>query len=78
MRIVSLLEFRKNSKKILEWAKRGERMIMTYRGKPVFRIEPIGDTEPGEHDMFYQIDRLADNAGESLTNEEMDSTVYGL
>ena len=76
MKIVSLLAFRKNSKKILEWARRGERMIMTYRGKPVCRIEPMGDKVPDEDDPFYQIDRLAEGKGTSLDNKQIDKIVY--
>jgi antitoxin (DNA-binding transcriptional repressor) of toxin-antitoxin stability system len=78
MRTVSLLEFRKNSKKILELARRGERMIMTYRSKPVFRIEPIGPKVLDENDTFYTIDRLAQPKGGHLDNKQMDKIVYGL
>ena len=78
MKIVSLLEFRKNSKKILEWARRGERMIMTYRGKPVCRIEPITEAAVGEDDPFYRLDRLAQNKGGRLDNKAMDKIIYGL
>ncbi len=78
MRVISLLEFRKNSKQILEWARRGERMIMTYRRKPVLRLEPMADQGPNEYDPFYHIDRLAQEKGAGLDNKQIDKIVYGL
>lgn len=78
MRIVSLLEFRKNSKKVLEFARRGERMIMTFRGKPVCRIEPIKDRVPHEDDPFYQISHLAQDKAGTLDNKQMDKIIYNL
>ncbi len=76
MKTVSLLEFRKNARKIIRWARRGQRMIMTYRGKPVCRIEPISDEKPSGDDPFYELYRLADTVGKDLSNEEIDRIVY--
>ena len=78
MKTISLLEFRKNSKKILEWARRGERMVMTFRGVPVCRIEPMGNKLPDTNDSFYQITDLADEKGGALKTQEMDKIIYGL
>jgi len=77
MKTITLLEFRKNSKKVLEWARRGERMVMTFRGKPVCRIEPMGNELPESDDPFYQIIHLAQQGG-SLNNKQMDKVIYGL
>ena len=76
MKTISLLEFRKNARKIIGWARRGQRMIMTYRGRPVCRIEPISDEEPSGDDPFYELYRLADTRGEDLSNEEIERIVY--
>ena len=76
MKTVSMVEFRKNSKKILNQAKNGERMILTYRKKPILRLEPITDNEVSKDDPFYALDRLADSQGKTLSNEEMDSIIY--
>ncbi len=76
MRSVSVLEFRKDTKKILRWASQGQRMIMTYRGNPVCRIEPIDDEIPSENDPFYMLDRMAEATGGSLNNEEIDGILY--
>ncbi len=78
MRTISLLEFRKNSKKIIEWARRGERMMMTYRRKPLFRIEPVMDSIPDEEDPFYHLGHLAQDKGTRLDNKQMDKIIYNL
>ncbi len=41
MKLISMLEFRKNAAKIIRWSKQGKRMIITYRGRPAIRLEPI-------------------------------------
>lgn len=78
MRHISVLDFRKNSKKILDGARRGERMIMTYRGKAVFRLEPITQDLPLEDDPFYQLAHLTPSTkGINMTNQDMDKVIYG-
>ena len=78
MKQVSWLEFRKNSRKILEGARRGERMIMTYRGKPVCRLEPVVEQTPNADDPFYRLDQLAQVKGGNLSNAQMDKIIYDL
>ncbi len=77
MKTISLLEFRKNTQKIIRFAQQGQRMIMTYRGKPVCRLEPILDDDINENDPFYNIDRLAEKKGKNLSNREIDGILYG-
>lgn len=43
MNQISMLEFRHDAERIIERVRKGERMILTYRGKPVVRLEPIYD-----------------------------------
>ena len=77
MKTVSMLEFRKNASSIIRRAMRGQRMLLTYRGKPVLRLEPIDDPEePAQDDPFYALAELADAGGESLTNAEIDRILY--
>ena len=38
--------------------------------------EPIDDTPP-EDDPFYRLPDLAVDAGDNLTNQEMDEAIYG-
>jgi len=77
MNEVSMLEFRHNAERIIERVRRGERMVLTYRGKPVVRLEPICDETAEPDDPFYALDALADAKGQSLTNREMDDVIYG-
>lgn len=51
-------------------------MILTRQGKPVARLGPIVSDVPSVDDPFY---RLCDGAeaGESLTNQQMDEIVRG-
>jgi antitoxin (DNA-binding transcriptional repressor) of toxin-antitoxin stability system len=39
MRTISMLELRQDAAKTLDAVRRGERLILTYRGKPVARID---------------------------------------
>ncbi|HEY9784511.1 MAG TPA: type II toxin-antitoxin system prevent-host-death family antitoxin [Candidatus Obscuribacterales bacterium] len=75
MEKVSILEFRRNAEAIIRKVSRGKRLILTYRGKPVMRLEPIADVEIDSNDPFYSLGRLAAPAG-SLSNREIDSIVY--
>lgn len=77
MKTVSMLEFRQHAERILKEIAQGQRMVLTYRGKPVARLEPIHEGEPDEDDPFYSLDALADPAGPSLSNAEIDRDVYG-
>lgn len=77
MEKISMVEFRKNAGAVIRKALQGKRMILTYRGRPIMRLEPLAPDNPGESDPFYAIAALADPEGESLTNREMDELIYG-
>jgi antitoxin (DNA-binding transcriptional repressor) of toxin-antitoxin stability system len=77
MKKISMLEFRKNARKVIQWAQKGERVIMTYRGKPIIRMEPILDETPDEDDPFYVLYEKATDSGKSMTNDDMDEVIYG-
>jgi antitoxin (DNA-binding transcriptional repressor) of toxin-antitoxin stability system len=76
MEKVSVLEFRRNAAAVIRKLRQGKRLIMTYRGKPVMRLEPIRASAPDADDRFYQIAQLATRRGQSLTNKEIDQIVY--
>jgi prevent-host-death family protein len=78
MNQVTLVEFRKDAEKVLRRIRRGERLILTRRGKPVARLEPISGKAPREDDPIYRLAELAQDGGRSLTNRAMDREVYGL
>lgn len=76
MKSVSVLEFRKNAEKIINWSRQGKRMVMTYRGQPVMRLEPIQYDVVGKDDPFLQLDGIAIGEKENLTNRQMDEIIY--
>jgi prevent-host-death family protein len=78
MEKVTLLEFRRDAVAVIRKVRRGKRLIMTYRGKPVMRLEPIAATTPCPEDPIYKLGELATSAGQPLTNEEIDKIVYGI
>jgi len=76
MERVSLLEFRRDAEAVIRKVRQGKRLLLTYRGKPVMRLEPVADAEIGEDDPFYGLAQLAVADGQPLTNEEIDRIVY--
>jgi prevent-host-death family protein len=76
MQRISMLEFRRDAEAVIRKVRRGQRLIMTYRGKPVIRLEPIQSTAPRPDDPFYRLAHLATAEGRPLTNEEIDQIVY--
>jgi hypothetical protein len=51
-------------------------MTVTYRGKPVMKIEPIMAGKASINDPFYDLGLVSDNAAGSLSNEDMDKLIY--
>ena len=78
MKTISMLELRQDAKRIIRQLSRGQRMVLTYRGKPVARPEPLHETTPAVHAPFHQLADLAVDEGSGLTNKEIDKIVYGL
>lgn len=78
MKTISMLAFRKKASEVLAAVRKGQRIVLTYRGKPVARLEPIFEQGPLEDDPFYDLGSLATSEGGPLTNEDMDRIVYGL
>jgi prevent-host-death family protein len=77
MKTVSMLEFRTAAEQIIDQVRKGQRLILTYRGKPVARIEPVQPEDIDERDPFYSLTALAASKGKSLTNRQIDETIYG-
>ncbi len=76
MKKISMLDFRLHAERIIAQVQKGQRMILTRRGKPVARLEPIVDGTPDSEDPFYSLTDLAE-AGDSLTNAQIDESLYG-
>jgi prevent-host-death family protein len=76
METVSILEFRRDAEAVIRKVRQGKRLILTYRGKPVMRLEPLSDPELGSDDPFYSLAQLAAPHGTPLSNEQIDQIVY--
>jgi antitoxin (DNA-binding transcriptional repressor) of toxin-antitoxin stability system len=76
MEQVSVLEFRRDAERIIRRVQQGKRFVLTYRGRPVMRLEPIVNREIGPADPFYSLDQIAISGGKPLSNEEIDRIVY--
>lgn len=79
MKRISMLEFRKDARRALEAVRRGEPLLLTYRGRPVARLtsvrEPAGIAED---DALLRIEAFAvDGPGRPLENDEIDRVIYG-
>ncbi len=76
MKTVSLLDFRLDAGRIIAQVQKGQRMVLTRRGKPVARLEPIVEAAADADDSFYSLTELA-SAGTSLDNSQIDDVLYG-
>ena len=76
MKTVTMFEFRSDAEGIIDKVRREQRIVLTYRGKPVVRFEPICEGSVSDDDPFYDLDQLADDRGRSLTNRQIDSAIY--
>lgn len=76
MKKISMLDFRLDAERIIARVQKGERLILTRRGKPVAQLVPIAERTVSADDPFYSLCDFAE-PGESLSNEEIDDIVYG-
>lgn len=80
MKTVTMLEFRKNAERVLRRVARGERLVLSHRGKPAARLEPVAST-PGAasaNDPFLGIGRRATSSPKGKTKHaEIDRILYG-
>ena len=86
MKNISMLEFRRDVEAIIRKVQRGADIVLTYRGKPVLKLEPIvpkaNNKEPvAKTDSLMSICKLGEKwippgPQTSLTNAEIDRIVY--
>jgi prevent-host-death family protein len=76
VKTISMRDFRENSARIIAEVQKGQRMILTYRGKPVARLEPIVQTTSDRDDPFYSLTGIS-GVGESQSNGQIDDLLYG-
>ena len=74
---VSMVELRLHADRIIQRVRAGETLVLTYRGRPALRLEPLPAQQLDRDDPFYALADLADSTGAPLTNEQIDEIVYG-
>jgi prevent-host-death family protein len=80
MKTVTMLEFRRDAAGVLRRVARGERLVLSHRGKPAARLEPItrGPAADSENDPFLSIGRRARRSPKGQTNHrDIDRILYG-
>lgn len=88
MKTVTMLEFRRDAASVIRTVQTGESLLLTYRGKPAVRLEPVEDAPSeaapsGETNLLLSLCELGEKWAEpgpttSLSNEDIDRIVYGL
>jgi antitoxin (DNA-binding transcriptional repressor) of toxin-antitoxin stability system len=76
MKTITMLYSRLHAEQIIAQVQKGQRMILTRRGKPVARLEPIMPKTLDVDDPFYSLDKLSSESGESLSNFHIDDILY--
>ena len=80
MKTVTMLEFRKNAEGILRRVGRGERFVLSSRGRPAARLEPITAARFADPatDPFLMIGRRAVPSPKGKTRHaDIDRILYG-
>jgi antitoxin (DNA-binding transcriptional repressor) of toxin-antitoxin stability system len=77
MKAVSMLDFRKRADSVLRQIGKGQSFVLTYRGKPVARLEPFRREAIDAEDPIYRLAELASDAAGPLTNAQIDQILYG-
>jgi prevent-host-death family protein len=80
MNKVTMLEFRKDAQSVLRRVARGERFVLSLRGRPVARLEPIAPAAPSDPDSdpFLGIARRAAPSPKGKTrHQDIDRILYG-
>jgi prevent-host-death family protein len=74
-----MLEFRRNAEGVLRRIAKGERLVLSHRGKPAARLEPVkSGKEYGEEDPFLTVARRAAPSPKGKTkHRDIDEIVYG-
>ena len=80
MKTVTMLAFRRSAKEILRRIGRGERFILSHRGRPAARLEPLAASAPknGANDPFLTIGIRAVPSTKGKTDHtSIDRILYG-
>ena len=73
-----MVELRRDAEGILQRVGRGERLVLTYRGQPAARLEPIAVSNTPSDDPIYRLAELSVDQGGSLSNKATESRLRRL
>jgi prevent-host-death family protein len=80
MKTVTMLEFRQDAEGVLRRVAKGERFVLSHRGKPAARLEPLSPTRSADaaSDPFLGIGRRAQPSPKGRTRHaDIDRILYG-
>jgi prevent-host-death family protein len=80
MKTVTMLEFRQDAEGVLRRVAKGERFVLSHRGKPAARLEPLTTPTAADlaNDPFLGIARRAKPSPKGKTkHEDIDRILYG-
>jgi prevent-host-death family protein len=80
MKTVTMLEFRQDAERVLRRVAKGERFVLSHRGKPAARLEPFVASPPSDPatDPFLGIARRARPSPKGKTRHaDIDRILYG-
>jgi prevent-host-death family protein len=80
MKTVTMLEFRKHAESILRRVHKGERLVLSHRGHPAARLEPIATAVSSDpaNDPFLAIGQRSVPSPKGKTrHSEIDRILYG-
>ena len=79
MKTVTMLKFRQNAEGILRRIAKGERFVLSHRGRPAARLEPLaGPAADAANDSFLNIASRAVRSPKGKTrHSDIDRLLYG-
>lgn len=80
MKTVTMVKFRQDAEGVLRRVARGERLVLSHRGKPAARLEPLTAAPSSDpaHDPFLGIASRAKVSPQGKTRHaDIDRILYG-
>ena len=80
MKTVTVIEFRQDAEGVLRRIAKGERFVLSHRGKPAARLEPLTAAPSSDpaNDPFLGIARRAQPSPKGKTkHRDIDQILYG-
>jgi antitoxin (DNA-binding transcriptional repressor) of toxin-antitoxin stability system len=78
MKTVTMLQFRQNAQSVLRRIAKGERLLLSHRGKPAARLEPVNASRGDASDPFLTIGSRATSSPKGKTrHSDIDRILYG-